>query len=64
MSSTEPPASTDTRQTQWMLNNISTVPTSSSVAGLLDWAFPEQVPEGGAHSRGQDADVGQGHVHG
>ena len=35
----------------------------SSVDGLLDWAIPEQVPKGGAHSLGQDADVGQGYVH-
>ena len=62
--SSELPAPTYTRQTQWVFNDISTVPTSSTINGLIDWAIPEQVSEGGPHIRGQDADGGLGRVGG
>ena len=46
-------APSDTGPTQWVFNDVSTVPTWSTVDSLLDWAIPEQIHEEECvHSRG------------
>ena len=37
-----------------MVNDISTMPESTTVDGLLGWALPEALLPGGQHSRGYD----------
>jgi hypothetical protein len=43
---------------QWVMNPIDTIPISTEVYGLLNWAIWELVPEGGQHS---DVHVGNRH---